>query len=371
MTWVARLKALIVKELLAVWKDPRSRLVLIGPPVVQLIVFAYAATYDVHNATVAVHDESRSAAAARLVAGFRGAPAFAEVVHLRHQGAVRPALESERADMVLHIGPDFARDLRTDPPAKVQLILDGRRSNMAQVLQGYSRAIVRDFNARQVARTGGTLPRAQLRVRAWFNPTLDSQWFIVPGLVAVLTLVVTMLVTALTVARERELGTFEQLLVTPLRPWELLLGKTLPALVIGLAEGTVILAVAVGWFGIPFTGSVGLLYAGLVVFLLSVTGVGLMISSLVGTQQQAILGAFLFLVPAVILSGFATPIANMPDWVQTLTLANPIRYFLVIVRGLFLKGLGPELVWAQMWPMLIIAAVTLVAATVLFRHRVA
>jgi ABC-2 type transport system permease protein len=206
-------------------------------------------------------------------------------------------------------------------------------------------------------------------VRAWFNPNLLSRWFIVPGIVGLLTLVVTMLVTALSVAREREQGTFDQLLVTPLRPVDILIGKALPGFLIGLAEATVIIVVAVLWFEVPLLGNLLTLYAGVILFLFSAIGVGLMISSLSVTQQQGLLGAFLFLVPAIILSGFATPIANMPPLVQELTLINPMRYFMVILRGVFLEGvpLGPLV--QQLWPLAAIAAVTLTLAGALFRRR--
>ena len=206
-------------------------------------------------------------------------------------------------------------------------------------------------------------------MRYWFNPNLQSLWFIIPGIVALLTMVVTIVVTALTIAREREVGTFEQLLVTPFSPIEILIGKSLPALAIGLSEGTFIILAAVLWFHVPLRGNVGLLYVGLLLYILAVIGVGLMVSSLARTQQQAMLGAFLFVVPAVILSGFATPIANMPQFIQAITLANPMRYFLVVVRGLFLEDLPANVVITQLWPMAIIAALTLSGASWLFRHR--
>ena len=215
----------------------------------------------------------------------------------------------------------------------------------------------------------GRKPPAQLQVQAWYNANLESRWFIVPGIVGLLTLVVTLVVTALSVAREREAGTFDQLLVTPLRPVEILIGKSVPGILIGLLQGSLIIFIAVQGFGVPLRGDLGALYLGMGLFLLSAVGVGLMISSLAVTQQQGLLGAFLFLVPAVILSGFATPIANMPQVVQWLTYLDPLRYFLVVLRGVFLEGDSYALLMDQYWPMALIALVSLSAAGWLFRHR--
>lgn len=221
----------------------------------------------------------------------------------------------------------------------------------------------------EVEKDGRAGPPAQLVTRACFNPNLESRWFIVPGIIGLLTLVVTMLVTALSVAREREQGTFDQLLVTPFRPGEILLGKALPGFIIGTFEATIIMLMAVFWFKVPLLGSVLTLYTGVALFLLSAIGVGLMISSLAVTQQQGLLGAFLFLVPAIILSGFTTPIANMPQVIQNITLINPMRYFMVVLRGVFLEGASFHLLIGQFWPMAVIGAVSLTAAGWLFRHR--
>jgi ABC-2 type transport system permease protein len=251
----------------------------------------------------------------------------------------------------------------------VQVIIDGRDSNTAMLALGYVQRIIDNFNRQWLRQHGLTGPPARLVVRSWFNPNLVSRWFIVPGIVGLLTLVVTMLVTALSVAREREQGTFDQLLVTPYRPWEILIGKAIPGFVIGIAEATLIILVAVFWFQVPLLGSLAALYTGLILFLLSAIGVGLMISSLSVTQQQGLLGAFMFLVPSIILSGFATPILNMPPIVQKLTLINPMRYFMVILRGVFLEGDSYGLLFDQYWPMAIIAVVTLSLAGWLFRHR--
>ena len=363
------IRALVVKEILAVWRDPRSRFVLIGPPVIQLLVFGYAATYDLEHVPTAFYVEDAGTPARDLVARFTGSRAFETVAFLSREEDIARVIDAREAMLVVHIGQDFSRSLRTGPPARVQLIVDGRNSNTALILLGYANQVVREFNRSWIRTHGGRAPPAALVTRAWFNPNLQSRWFIVPGIVALLTLVVTLVVTALSVARERELGTFDQLLVTPLRPAQILAGKALAPLAIGLVEGTGIVLVAVAWFRVPYEGSIALLYLAMVLYLLAVIGVGLMISSLVQTQQQAILGAFLFLVPSVVLSGFATPVANMAEAVQPITALNPMRYFLVVVRGLFLQGMPAELVARELWPLALIASATLFAAGWLFRNR--
>jgi ABC-2 type transport system permease protein len=360
-----RLRALIVKELRAVWRDKRTRFIVIGPPLIQLLIFSYAATYDITNISVAVLDESRTPVSRELVARFRGAPAVSEVIPLAHVAEIDAVIDARRADLVLHLGQDFERRLLAAPPAPLQAILDGRTSNTALIVQGYANTIVSRFNEEWVRDHGMPAAPATLVPRAFFNPNLHTRWMVVPSLI----MIVTLILTAVSVARERELGTMEQLLVTPLRPWEVTLGKTVPAMLVGLAEGSVIAAAAVWWFEVPLTGSLPLLYLSLAVYMMSVIGVGLFVSSLAQTQQQAILGAFMFLVPSILLSGFATPIANMPEWLQTATLANPLRHFLVVVQGIFMKSLPPHLVFENVWPMLVIGVLTLAGAVWMFRRR--
>jgi len=253
--------------------------------------------------------------------------------------------------------------------------VDGRNSNVALIALNYLQHIIADFNSELGkglawrAPPDGAGGGARLVVRSWFNEMLDSHWFIIPGIVALLTIVVTLEVTALSVAKEREAGTFDQLLVTPFSPLEILIGKSLPGILIGIIEASFIIVMIVYWFEIPLRGSIPALYAGLFAFILSAVGIGLMISSISVTQQQGLMGAFLFLVPSVILSGFATPISNMPELVQRLTYLNPMRYILVIVRAVFLQGAGFELLWQQYIPMTLIGLVSLAFAGWLFRKR--
>jgi ABC-2 type transport system permease protein len=364
-----RIFALTVKEFLALLKDKKSRMVVIIPPLVQLFVFGYAATFDLKNVPYAVYNEDSGSTSRELLSRFKGSQNFTEVATLSNDGQIAPFINRKKALLVIHIGSDFSRNLLKGGTTPVQVIIDGRNSNTAMLALNYASAIVNEFNIDWSERSGGTGPPAQIVTRSWFNSNLESRWFIVPGIVGLLTLVVTTLVTALSVAREREQGTFDQLLVTPIRPVEIIIGKALPGFLIGIAEATVIILATVFWFDIPLRGSVLTLYTGLIFFILSAIGIGLMISSIAVTQQQGLLGAFLFLVPAIILSGFTTPIANMPPIIQDLTLLNPMRYFMVILREVFLEGAPFLHLIDQFWPMALIGLTNLTIAGWLFRHR--
>ena len=362
--------ALIRKELLAVLRDARSRTVLIGPPLVQLLVFGYAASFDINHVPIAVFNQDHSQPSRDLIARFAGSPTFLVEKTLRSDAPIDRLIDERRVQMVLVIDSNFTRDLLVRRPARIQVIVDGRNSNTALLIESYANTILNDFALGWSADHGGPPMSTVVDIRTRYNPTLTSRWFIVPGIVALLTMVVTLLVVALSVAREREMGTFDQLLVTPLRQIDILLGKGLPGMLIGAIEATVIITAAVFWFHVPLRGSLLPLYFGMLLFVLAVTGIGLAISALATTQQQALLGAFLFIVPSVILSGFATPIANMPMWIQHLTWINPMRYFLIIVRSVFLEGAGFGELAPQFWPMDAIGVVTLSVAGWLFRKRV-
>ncbi|GLR68635.1 antibiotic ABC transporter permease [Acidocella aquatica] len=364
-----RILALIIKEFLAILRDAKSRMVLIGPPLIQLVVFGYAASFDLNHVPFAVYDQDRSVAAQDLVAHFTGSPAFTEVASLKSDHEIKSLINSRQVEMVLVIDPRFSRDLLTGKAAPVQVIVDGRNSNTALLILGYANAVITAYSQSWAATHGLPSPPAQLDPRALFNPNLDSHWFIIPGIVALLTQVVTLLVVGLSVAREREAGTFDQILVTPMRPLDILLGKSIPGLIIGVVEGSVIILATVFWFKVPLYGGLLQLYLGLLLFVFSVTGIGLMISSLAATQQQALLGAFLFMVPSIILSGFATPISNMPVIVQDLTWINPMRYALVIIRRSFLEHPSFTSLLPQYLPMAALALVSLAAAGWLFRKR--
>ncbi len=365
-----RIFALIIKEFLALLRDPKSRVVTFVPPLIQLVVFGYAASFDLNDVPFAVYDQDRGEAAREVVAAFTGSPTMQLARVLHDDSEIQPLIDGREVLMVLRLEPRFTEKMLTGDSGALQILLDGRNSNTAQVALNYAGEIVAEFNQRWAREHGLQTPPAQLMMRAWYNPNLESRWFFIPGVVGILCLVVTMVVTALSVAREREHGTFDQLLVTPLRPLEILIGKSTPAFIIGVVEATLVILIGHFWFQVPLIGDLTALYSGIVLFVLAAIGIGLMISSLAQTLQQAVLGAFLFMVPAVILSGFATPIANMPWLVQLLTYADPLRYFLVILRGVFLEGTPLDLLIDQLWPMAVIALVTLSSASWLFRHRI-
>lgn len=368
---IQRVLALAHKELLALLRDAASRAVLIGPPIIQLLVFGYAATFDLKHVPFVVYNQDQGTLSREFIARFAGSPSFDLLRVVHNQGELRQAIDDQSALIAMDIAPDFSANIERGQTAHVQLILDGRDSNTAALAMGYAQSIVASFNQSQIAAHRGKAPSTTLLVRAWFNPNLDSHWFIIPGICGILTLLVSMLTTGLSVAREREMGTFDQLLVTPLRPTEILLGKALPGFLVGIVEGSFIVLVSIFWFHVPFTGSLLGLYIGFFCFLLATVGIGLMISSLAVTQQQGLLGVFLFMVPAIVLSGFATPIANMPQVVQYITLLDPLRYFLVILRASFLQGATPSLFWPQYLPLACIGITSMIVAGRLFRRRLA
>jgi ABC-2 type transport system permease protein len=365
-----RLKALVKKELLAMLRDPKSRIVLIGPPIIQLFVFSYAATLDVTNVDIAALNRDAGRWGVEFIQRVAGSPVFRAVKPLTGEGDIQRVIDNRDVIAAIQIGPEFSRRIEAGLPAKIQVVLDGRRSNAAQIVQGYLSQIARGLGGDISARAGVAPPGNAIVERFWFNPNLKYIWFTVPNLVGLIAMLIAIVVTGQSVARERELGTHEQLMVSPLRIHEIIVGKTLPPLMIGLFHGTLFISFAVFFFHVPFRGSLFLLYVALVLFLASIIAVGLFVSSLAQTQQQAFLGVFSFAAPAVMLSGFATPIENMPDWLQTITLANPLRHFLVIVKGAFLTGMPAGEILRNAMPLVIIAAVLLVAASAFFRRRV-
>ena len=363
---ITRLLSLIVKELLVVLKDPKGRIILIVPPLIETVIFSFAATLEVNNLTLAVNNLDGGKWGYELIQRLSSSSTYTEVFSVEGERQITRVLDEQHAIAVLSVPQDFSRNIESGKTAHVQLLLDGRKTNAAQIVAGYTRQIVDSFlkDTRNDSSVGTTVIE-----RNWFNPNLDYKWFTLPSLVAILSTLVALLVTAMSVARERELGTFEQLLVSPLRPVEILVGKSVAALAIAIVEATGILLIAIFVFRVPFEGSLLLLYSSMLVFLLSIVGVGLFISALSMTQQQGILGAFAFMSLSVVLSGFATPVENMPEWLQVIALANPMRWFMMIARGIFLKGMPITDVIANTWPMAIIAFVTLSAATILFRKR--
>jgi ABC-2 type transport system permease protein len=361
-----RLRAIIVKEMWAALRDPKARMTLIMPALLQLFIFSYSTTLDVTNVAVGVLDRSGGAHATELVSRIGGSPMFRSVVRLESAAALRKAIDDQDVIGAVVIDPDFDRLLDQRRPATVGMVLDGRKSNAAQIVSGYVSRIAGEMGADLIP---GAMQRGATVVTHWYNPALDFVWFTLPSLIAIITMVGAVAVTSQTVARERELGTFDQLMVSPLRVHEILIGKIVPPFLIGLFNATIFLVLAPLMFGVPFTGSLILFYLGLAFYTLSLVGVGLFVSALCGTQQQAFLGSFLVTTPLIMLSGYASPIENMPVWMQWLTYADPVRYFLVIVQGVFLKAMPAWAVFEQLWPLVIIATVTLGVSAWLFRAR--
>jgi ABC-2 type transport system permease protein len=366
-----RIIALMLKEFMMILKEPRSRFVIIGPPLLQFFVFGYAATYDLKNVRYAVLDESRSVESRQLLSRLQGSENFELTKTLHSNKEIREVIDREAARLVVHIGPKFSQNLHTGKTTAVQVIVDGRNSNVALIALGYINNIVEKFN-RQLIENGLVAakgPGIVLQDRAWFNANLQSRWFIVSALGGVISMVVVMILTSLSVAREREFGTFDQLLVAPFTPFEILIGKSMPGITFGLLDALIFSAGAVLWFEVPFRGTVSALVIALACFIITMVGVGLLVSSLSITMQQALLGSFVVMMPSIILSGMATPVANMPEWLQIGTLINPVRYIIAALRSIFLEGANVAAIWPQIWPLMLMACVTLPMAGWLFRHR--
>ena len=364
-----RIMALARKELLAILKDPHSRFSIIIPPILQCLIYGYVATYDLNHVPYAVLDRDRSAASHQLLARIDGSRVFQRVANLQRAEDVKDIIDRQRALLVIQIDHDFERRLLSGSAASVQIIADGRNSNTAGTAIGYVGQIVDVFNAgwRNDRGLGGA--SIKVTTRAWYNPNLETRWHMIPALIGTLTLIQTLLLTGMSVAREREQGTFDQLLVTPFRPAEIMAGKALPAVLVGIVQATMVLLVAQLWFRIPFAGSMVTLYAGLGVFLLAAVGIGLLLSSITATMQQAMLFSFMLIMPFALLSGLTTPISSMPVFVQYLTLINPLRYAIDIAHRVYLEGAGLALLIPELWPLALMAAVTLSAASWMFRHR--
>ena len=364
-----RLLALIRKELMSVLKDPSSRIILLVPVLVQSMIFGYAATYDLSNVPYAVLDQSRSPTSASLIAHLDGTGFFRRVATLQSDSGIAPVIESQRALMVLRIGPRFEQQLLEGQSETIQLILDARNSTTANSAAAAVAEVVDAFNLEQAQQRGAGAPALTLETRAWFNPNLETRWNFMPALIASLSMLQTLMLTALSVAREREQGTFDQLLVTPLSPGEIMIGKAIPPMLIGLVQSTLVLLITRFWFHIPMAGSAWPLYAGLAAFMLAGVGIGLSISALSANMQQAMLYTFVLLMPMMLLSGLTTPVAAMPRVLQIATMVNPLRYGIDLVRRVYLGGVGPSAVIPDLVPLLLIAAATLPAAAWLFRNR--
>lgn len=365
-----RIRCMFIKEFLQIFRDPKMRSMILIVPILQTLVFGYAVTTDVHNVSIAVYDLDHSTSSRDVVARivnsgyfyvYRYVDSYKEAVDLINRGDV---------SVILHFNPDFDARIRAKQTAGLQLILDGTDSNTAGIVLSYLSTIINTYSTNiQLERVSKGNPKLYhdkgiaLESRAWFNENLESRNFYVPGIVSILITLITLTLTSMSIVREREIGTMEQMMVTPITRWEFILGKTVPFILIGLMDVIGIIIVAYFWFEVPIRGSLLLLFASVCCYLLTTLGIGLYISTISTTQQQAMMSAFMFYFPITLLSGFIFPIANMPELMQWLTVLNPLKYFLVILRGIFLKGIGIEILWPQIVVLFMMGVFTLWQAT--------
>jgi ABC-2 type transport system permease protein len=373
---LSRLKQMLIKEFIQVFRDKRTRFVLFGPPIIQMMVFGYAATFEIRHVPTVVLDLDHTQESRELISRFSSTPYFDLTRQLTDRKEILELIDRGEATVALEIHPGFSENLRKGQTAPLQVVVDGTNSNTAliavgyinQIAQGFAQDYQRDRMLRISPDLAATVPQVTLEQRPWYNTDLRSRWFFVPGVIGSLTLVLVTTLTAFAVVREREIGTLEQIMVTPIRPWEFILGKTLPFFLIGLIDVALIATVGTLWFQVPFRGSLLVLASGAVLFLLCMLGAGLLISTVSSTQQQAMVTAFFFIMPAITFSGFGFPISTMPHWLQLMTYADPLRYFLVVLRGVYLKGVGFDILWPQMASMAALGA-SLLTLSVLRFHK--
>ncbi|MCS6288988.1 MAG: ABC transporter permease [Nitrospira sp.] len=372
-----RITHMLIKEFIQIFRDPRMRTVIFVMPLVQTLVFGYAVTTDVTHIPTAIFDLDNSRASRELTARFTGSGYFDVVAYVDGEKEARRLVDRGMVKAVLRMNKGFGDDLRAGRPAPLQMIVDGTDSNTAGIVLNYAGQIAGRFSekvlqTRFVRATGqpATPAHVVLETRAWFNENLESRNFYVPGVIVLIVTLVTLMLSSMAVVREKEIGTIEQIMVTPIRQAEFILGKTLPFALIGFADVVLVTVIAAYWFDVPIRGSLLLLLGATSLYLMSTLGIGLLISTISRTQQQAMMSAFFYYFPAMLLSGFVFPIVNMPDAVQWLTYFNPLRYFLVIIRGIFLKGVGPDILWPQMAALLMLGAATLWVATRRFQKTI-
>jgi len=373
-----RIKRMLVKEFIQIFRDPKMKGMIFLTPIIQVLVFGYAVTTDVKHVTTAVYDLDNSVASRELVGRFVKSGYFDIVNYITNEDHDRRLIDRGKARVVLRMNKGFEDDLRAGRTAQLQVIVDGTDSNTAGVVLDYSARIVRQFSQKilitRFTRIKGPAQkpaRVEMQTRAWFNENLESRNFYVPGVIAIIVMLITLMLTSMAVVREKEIGTMEQIMVTPITQTEFILGKTVPFAIIGIADVIVITLIGIFWFGVPIRGNLFILFIATVLYLMTTLGIGLFISTVSKTQQEAMMSVFFFYFPAVLLSGFMFPIANMPVVVQWLTCLNPLRYFLVIIRGIFLKGVGPGILWPQMAALAIMGLITLWLASRRFRKTLA
>ena len=363
------------KEFIQVFRDPKMRAVIFLMPLIQTMVFGYAVTTDVTQVPTAVYDQSQTPASRSLLDKFIRSEYFTVKAELGTEQEIDEVLNYGKVAIVIHIPPDYGQKLAAGEKAAVQIIVDGTDANTAGLVLNYSNRIINnsaiEILQRQTGNAAETFGGVKLATRVWFNENLTSRNFYVPGVIAIIVMLVTLLLTSMAVVREKELGTMEQIIVTPISSWEFILGKTMPSIMIGFTNVAFIAFIGVFWFNIPVRGSLILLFFATALFLMTTIGIGLFISTVSSTQQQAMMSTFFFYFPAILLSGFMFPIANMPEPVQYFTYLNPLRYFLIIIRGIFLKGVGITVLWPQLVALLFLGNLVLLSAVSNFRKKLA
>ncbi|EMW7814337.1 ABC transporter permease [Acinetobacter baumannii] len=365
ITWLKHLSFLVKKEFLTIFSDPANRAILFVPALMQALLFGYAATYDVNHVDYAILDQSNGQISHELISKLDGSGIFKRVATLEYTEQIKQVIDNRQALLIIAIPNDFESKLNNNQSAPIQVIVDGRNSSTAMVAGSYLNKIIGQFNQQKF---NSALP-ISLETRTWYNPNQESRWSLMPALIAALSMMQTLLLSALSVAREREQGTFDQLLVTPYTPLQIMIGKALPPIFVGLMQSTIILLIILFWFKIPMNGSIGLLYFGLFSFNVAVVGVGLSISALSLNMQQAMLFTFLLIMPLMLLSGLLTPVENMPKALQVATYANPLRFGINLVQRVYLEGASFAQVKLNFLPMIVLGIVTLPLAAWLFRNR--
>ena len=364
-----RIIALIIKEFYSIWRDKKSRFLIIFPPIVQLLIFSQAATMEVRNLHLAVLDNSKTAYSRELISKFENSKWFREVMFAQNENQIEELIKTQKIQMAIQLDSNFTRNLLKNEVTDILIIVDGRQTNVAGIASGYATQIISDFEKEIKPLKYKSVPRINIESRNWFNPNLKFNWYTVISLVCIISSVVALVLTSLSVARERELGTFDQLIVSPLSSFEIMIGKTTPPLIFSLLTTSFMMFIAIYIFKIPFYGSFLLFYLATIIFITSLLGIGLFISSICRTQQQAILGAFAFQMPAILMSGYVSPIEDMPIFCQYITMLDPIRFYLVIIKGLFLKAMPLEDVLNNIIPLTLISILTLSVASWMFKRN--
>lgn len=369
-----RARAILTKEFKQIFRDPRMKTIIFISPMIQIILFGYAANKDINYVPTAIFDRDNTAESRELLRRFTYSQYFVPERYIFSEKEQNRVLDKGLVNTVIHIDRGFGRALNAGKGANIQLAFDGTDSNTAMIVMGYANTIINNYAyelmQKEADAKGWTepIPSVDLRERAWFNGNLVSRDYYLPGVIATIVTVMSLLLSAMAIVKEKEIGTMEQLIVSPLKPFDLIIGKLLPFAIIALIQVVLITALGVLWFHIPLRGNLLLLLFSTCVYLFTTLGIGLFISTISATQQEAMMSVFLFYLPTVLLSGFAYPIDNMPQFIQWCTIVNPLRYFMVVIRSIFLKGIGIEILWVQLLPLFIMGVLVISFSAFKFRR---